>query len=87
MTIKPSPIDLLDENGYECIEENTIDRWRWGTVEEWIYQSEDTPPRYWSATFRISTDGETNGLRDGEAVIAEVVPTEVIKTVWTRIKK
>lgn len=76
MTIQaPTQEDFLDEIGLKSISREAIDKWRWGTVEREIFvrESDNT---IWSVTYRISADGETNELREGEAHIVQVEPYE-----------
>lgn len=53
--------------------------WRHGYAYTTVFyrESDDT---YWSVEYRASTDGDTNGLRDGDYTIEQVVPMPVTKT-------
>jgi hypothetical protein len=76
MATAPTCQDIYDEvDGYEEISTECIGKWRWGTVERVILKRTDDST-FWSATYRVSTDGETNELREGEANITQVEPYE-----------
>lgn len=72
----PTAEQLLEEDGFDVISQDSIDRWRHGTLERSIYKRE-SDGTYWRATYRVSTDGETNELREGLAKIVQVEPQEV----------
>ena len=38
---------------------------------------------YWQAHYRVSTDGETHELREGDADVSRVYPHEVKAVVYT----
>ena len=63
-----------DQEKLQLIFSDTVDKWRWGTIERDIYRrlSDDT---YWSIYYRMSSDGETNEFRDGETEVTQVYPT------------
>ena len=58
--------------------------WRHGTTETAVFyrKSDQT---YWQAIYQLSTDCETNDLRDGYAIIRQVVPKEVMAVVYEEI--
>ncbi len=53
--------------------------WRHGVDKYNVYHRE-SDNTYWGVSFRLSTDGETNELREGTAQISRVYPRTVIKT-------
>ena len=67
-----------DELWEECdeIEETTIGHWRHGRIMKTVWQrpSDET---YWLAKYRVSTDGESNDLRDGLREPIQVMPEMV----------
>ena len=76
--MKPSCEQLIEEDqAYEIVAETTVGKWRWGTVEELVVKHVESGKLY-AATYRRSSDGETNGLRENEADICEVKPVEKI---------
>lgn len=72
---KPTCQDIANEEGFKCVDEK-LDTWRHGThrVEVHLRESDQT---YWSVGYRVSSDGETNELRDGYATIFQVEPYDV----------
>ena len=72
----PTCEDLFKEDGYESVHRDSEDSWRHGSFigEVFKRESDDT---YWLATYCLSTDGETNELREGDADITQVEPKEV----------
>ena len=84
--VKPTCSDLCEESEttevYKLVSQNHDTSWRHGTRETDVFhrESDDT---YWQAKYRLSTDGETNELREGLADISQVWPQQVMKTVYT----
>lgn len=85
---KNKPIPPTCEELFECdpeqftmVEREADASWRHGAYMADVYRrlSDDT---YWSATYRRSTDGETNELREGDAIIQQVVPQQVTKLTY-----
>jgi hypothetical protein len=74
----PTCEELWNEE-LELVKED-LAHWRHGTHKNQVYYREDDST-YWRASFRESTDGETNGLREGDASIEQVYP----KTIQTII--
>ncbi len=82
MIAPPTASQITEEDeGLEVLKQEPIDTWRWGTVQEIIVKrlSDQT---FWAATYRVSSDGETNELREGNARIVQVWPKERIAIVW-----
>lgn len=79
---KPTCEQLLNEEGLESVWREVDDSWRHGSYVAEVFKrhSDDT---FWMASYRLSTDGETNELREGLADISQVVPQE--KTVITYV--
>ena len=78
---KPTCEELLEEIGCEKVYSESDTSWRHGSYETgvWHRESDDT---FWRAKYRVSTDGETHELRDGEAeeTICQVSP-KVVETI------
>ena len=73
---KPTHEELFDEDGFENLDREDDTTWRHGSyVKEWFRRIEDET--FWLAQYYQSTDGETNELRDGGAIISHVEPYEV----------
>lgn len=62
---------------YEVVFRETDASWRHGSYVSAVYKrlSDET---YWMAQYRLSTDGETNELREGDADIYQVEPYEKV---------
>jgi len=69
----PTCEDLFNEEGFESVHREDDTSWRHGSYVFEVYHrlADDT---YWSASYRQSTDGETNELREGFADIGQVEP-------------
>jgi hypothetical protein len=78
---KPSCDELADGTGFASVKRATADSWRHGSYISEIFHriADDT---YWQADYRLSTDGETNELREGHALIAQVKPEQQTVTVY-----
>ncbi len=80
----PTNEQLLDDDG--CVSVFSVDQsgWRHGvtTRQVWHRPSDNT---YWQAIYRVSTDGETNELRDGGARISQVKPVEKTVTDYVAV--
>lgn len=65
--------DYEPEEGYKLVSQDHDPSWRHGTRETDVFHraADDT---YWSAHYRLSTDGETNELNEGLATIKQVWP-------------
>lgn len=73
---KPTCEQLFNDDGVKSVKLTENSGWRHGVEKEEIfYRGSDNT--YWSAGYRVSTDGETHGLRDGEATIFQVKPIKV----------
>ena len=69
--VKPTCEEILEEVGFEEIHSEIVDKWRWGTVMFEVFRRE-SDETLWGVDYRVSTDGETNELREGIAEIYEV---------------
>ena len=77
--VKPTCEELWEGYGFEEIETNVMGTWRHGVMREDIFLRE-SDQTYWLADYRVSTDGETNELREGGADIYKVIPaTKTVK--------
>lgn len=83
---KPNCTDLMDaldcsDADYEFLDGKSDPSWRHGTYETAIFKRK-ADGTFWQASYRSSTDGETNELRDGSATIVRVYPKEVTTTIY-----
>ncbi len=60
------------------------DSWRHGSYVTEVFRRE-SDSTFWKATYRLSTDGETNELREGLARIDQVEPYTVQVTKYRPI--
>lgn len=78
----PPPQAQLWGDGEDCedlvsVRRNSDDDWRHGsTIEEVFLRTSDRT--YWWVCYRKQTDGEWNGLRDGDYEICQVEPYQVV---------
>ncbi len=78
---KPTCEQLFERDGYSQVWREVEDGWRHGVyVTEVFLRKEDVS--YWMASYRLSTDGETNELKEGLADIQQVSPRETTTTSW-----
>jgi hypothetical protein len=81
--IQPTRVQLCDEE-LQSIQKTDESGWRHGVDrEEIFYRQEDET--YWSVGYRVSTDGETHGLRDGDYTIFQVRPIKVEVTSYVKV--
>jgi len=86
---KPSCADLVDEDGdlndgFELVDTINDPSWRHGLrVTDTFKRLSDST--YWSAHYRLSTDGETNELREGVAIITQVEPYIIEVTKYRKL--
>lgn len=73
--------EQLSDEELECVATHSDTSWRHGTRETHVFKRE-TDGTFWEAKFRLSTDGETNELREGLAKIRQVFPKEKTVTVY-----
>lgn len=58
--------------------------WRHGSRRTEVFHRE-SDNTFWSAYYCVSTDGETNELREGMAEISRVVPKQVTTTIYEAV--
>lgn len=82
----PTCEELSDVHGdaddfFKIVDSESDPSWRHGSYESTVFLrlADDT---YWQACYNVSTDGETHGLRDGDADISRVYPHRVMATVY-----
>lgn len=86
---KPTCGELFDaiysSKFFEQVDRKVDDNRRHGCYVAEVYKrlSDET---FWRVTYCRSTDGETNGLRDGDATICRVVPKTVSVTRYETIE-
>lgn len=75
---KPTCKQLFNEE-LKSVARESDDSWRHGCRirEVFVRESDNT---FWQADYDLSTDGETNGLREGYAKIFQVEPYQVSVT-------
>ena len=73
--------DGLDEGEFVSIKRDADDSWRHGAYITQVIQR-PSDGTYWNVNYCLSTDGETNELREGTAQISQVFPHEVTRTVY-----
>ena len=72
---EPTCEDLFEEDGYESVHRDVDDSWRHGAYIGEVFKRE-SDGTYWLAAYCLSSDGETHGLREGDADITQVKPIE-----------
>ncbi len=77
----PTCDQLLEEEGVTLVERVDDATWRHGCYRTDIYHRPDDDT-YWRASYRVSTDGETNELREGSADIVRVWPVVKPTTIY-----
>lgn len=82
---KPTCEDLFEQDGFKDVHREADTSWRHGAYisEVFLRESDNT---YWMANYRLSTDGETNELREGTAEIVQVEPFEKTITDYREVK-
>lgn len=73
----PTCGDLFQEELGDPVLRTADDSWRHGSVVSEVYEraSDGT---FWKAVYQRQTDGEYNGLREGDADITQVEPYAVV---------
>lgn len=81
---KPTCDQLDDGADFTSVKREADDSWRHGSYVSEIFHriADDT---YWQAEYRLSTDGETNELREGTALITQVKPEQQTVTVYRAV--
>jgi hypothetical protein len=69
--VPPTCKEIFNETGFECVERRDNAGWRHGHYRNEVYRRE-ADSTLWSVCYRVSTDGETNELREGTAEISQV---------------
>ena len=75
MTKPPTAQQMMDRDGLTEVHRTADDCWRHGSRIFQVFrrESDDT---FWAASYDLQTDGEYNGLREGDATIEQVAPHE-----------
>lgn len=73
---EPTCRDLFLEDGYESVHRDSDDSWRHGAYIGEVFKRE-SDGTFWLAAYCLSPDGETNGLREDDADITQVMPKEI----------
>lgn len=76
MTVAPTCESIFNDELGEAVNRTDDATWRHGSYRSEVYrrESDDT---FWLVYYRVSTDGETNELREGFAKISQVWPKAV----------
>ena len=77
----PTKEQFLEEDGLKIVSRISDASWRHGTYETHVFHRE-TDNTFWQVVFRLSTDGETNELREGGYQVKQVTPQEKIVVVY-----
>ena len=80
---EPTCEQLFDEDGFELVAKASDTSWRHGSYDTAVYKRE-SDNTFWATSYRVSTDGETHELREGEADICQVFPKTKEVTVYTK---
>ena len=80
-TIIPPTCKQLCNEELKLIKRESDDSWRHGSYVTAIYRR-DEDGTFWRTVYRLSSDGETNELREGLAKITQVFPKEVTVTIY-----
>jgi len=81
---KPTCKELFEEEFKKVYHESFSCRW-YGKCESVVYYREEDDT-YWRARYRLSKDGEINELREGCASITQVMPKEVVTTIYEDVE-
>jgi len=80
----PTCKELMDEMEVAKVSHTALDTWRHGCrVTDVFYRPADNT--HWQAEYRLSTDQETNELKEAVAKITEVIP--MLQTVTVFVPK
>lgn len=85
MADNPTCEQLSNGDGVSRVHREADPSWRHGSYMTDVFHrvADDT---YWLASYRLSTDGETNELRDGGAEITQVKPVQKTVTAYEAIE-
>jgi len=79
--IAPTCQQIYNDELGNFVYRNSDASWRHGTYETQVFHRE-SDNTFWEVAFRLSTDGETNELREGYASIRQVTPIQKMITVY-----
>lgn len=81
----PSTEDILDDM-FPTVHEHFDNDWRHGGTQTIVvFREEDQT--YWRYVYRLSTDGEYNGLKENDYIVEQVEPVVVQKTDYKPVSK
>lgn len=85
-TVPPTAEHILEEYEFlTSVHRKSSDNWRHGsTVEEVFFR--DFDETYWWVCYRKQTNGEWNGLREGDYEICQVEPYNVVTIEYRAVK-
>jgi len=76
--------DELWEEALEDVWNESLTGWRHGTDEKTVFHREEDDT-YWMVDYKVSTDGESHGIRDDTYTIAQVRPVKRVVTEYEKI--
>jgi hypothetical protein len=71
MITRPTCEEIYQEDLGDAVLREADDSWRHGSYVTEVYHRA-TDNTYWQVSYDLSTDRETNGLRDGSASVVQV---------------
>ena len=71
--VSPTKDEILEESGLKCILRESESGWRHGTDERRVFKRE-SDGTYWDVSYRLSTDGEYHGVKEGDYTCFRVEP-------------
>ena len=77
----PTCEELFDDE-LEEVHRDADDSWRHGCYVWQVFAREDGT--FWGASYDLSSDGESNGLREGTADICQVWPKRIVKIEYVK---
>lgn len=80
-TIIPPTCKQLCNEELELVDRESDDSYRHGSYVTAIYRR-DEDGTFWRASYRRSTSGDINELKEGFAIIKQVFPKEVTVTIY-----
>jgi hypothetical protein len=80
-TVVAPTCEQLSNEELPLADRKVDDSWRHGVRVTAVYRR-DEDGTFWQASYRLSTDGETNELSEGLAKIVQVFPREINVTIY-----
>jgi len=86
MLPKPTCKDILNKEDFESVHREADDSWRHGSYVTEVFRR-IVDETYWQVCYHLSTDRETNDLREGTAFIDRVVPQPYTGIKYVRVEE